>query len=306
MGSAIRAPIIPYIQVNGGSWQNTNTVTVSAGSSVNLGPQPLKGGSWSWTGPHGYTSTSRQINNIPLNSGVNTYVATYTSSGGVSTMTFTITVTGWVEIPQTISTPSLAPPSWWSQMAGISRSGNECSGTRTPASWANAACGDRQKGSIWGIGTNGNVYYLNGNNWTQVGGNASYIAAGSDGTVLIVSSRDGSIWKYVSSYNWTQVPGGYASVISVVKNNNYFVVNRGNVYQYNGSGWAQVGSGAAYVRAASDGTVLGTTNSGQIYQYVSPYNWTQVPGSMLIAAPVKANSYFGMGLDNDVYSYGTH
>ncbi len=306
-GSAIAAPITPYIQVNGGSWQNTNTVTVSAGSSVNLGPQPLTGGSWSWTGPHGYTSTSRQINNIPLNSGVNTYVATYTSSGGVSTMTFTITVTGWVEIADNIdsiacaSDGTLVVANGWNQSVWEYVSGTW---TQLPGQMRHVAIVN--KGSIWGIGTNGNVYYLNGNNWTQVGGNASYIAAGSDGTVLIVSSRDGSIWKYVSSYNWTQVPGGYASVISVVKNNNYFVVNRGNVYQYNGSGWAQVGSGAAYVRAASDGTVLGTTNSGQIYQYVSPYNWTQVPGSMLIAAPVKANSYFGMGLDNDVYSYGTH
>jgi hypothetical protein len=87
-------PITPYIQVNGGSWQQTNTATVSYGSSVNLGPQPLTG-TWSWTGPNGYTSTSRQINNIPLSTGTNTYIATYTNSSAVqSTETFTITVTG--------------------------------------------------------------------------------------------------------------------------------------------------------------------------------------------------------------------
>ena len=84
--------IVPYIQVNGGSWQQTATVTVSNGCSVNLGPQPI-GGTWSWTGPNGYTSTSRQINNIPLSSGNNVYVATYTNSSGIqSTQTFTITV----------------------------------------------------------------------------------------------------------------------------------------------------------------------------------------------------------------------
>jgi hypothetical protein len=90
--TAAPTPIVPYIQVNGGSWQQTASASVSILSTVNLGPQPLTGGSWSWTGPHGYTSTSRQINKIPLSSGSNTYVATYTNSSGIkSTQTFTIT-----------------------------------------------------------------------------------------------------------------------------------------------------------------------------------------------------------------------
>ena len=91
--SGVPTPIVPYIQVNGGSWQQTATATVASGSAVNLGPQPLTG-TWSWTGPNGYTSTSRQINSIPLSTGINTYVATYTNSSGVqSTQAFTITVT---------------------------------------------------------------------------------------------------------------------------------------------------------------------------------------------------------------------
>ncbi len=87
-------PITPYIQVDNQSWQQTNNVTVNGcGLQVNLGPQPLNGGSWSWTGPNGYTSTSRQINNIPLSNGNNVYVATYTNSGGCQSQeTFTITV----------------------------------------------------------------------------------------------------------------------------------------------------------------------------------------------------------------------
>jgi hypothetical protein len=85
--------ITPYIQVNGASWQQTNTINVYPNSSVNLGPQPLNGGSWNWTGPNGFTSTSRQINNIPLSWGTNTFVATYTNSGGCQSQeTFTITV----------------------------------------------------------------------------------------------------------------------------------------------------------------------------------------------------------------------
>jgi hypothetical protein len=86
-------PIIPYIEVNGGAWQTTASVTAQFSDSVNLGPQPLTGGSWSWTGPNGYTSTSRQINGIPLTLPTNIYVATYTNPAGAkSTETFTITV----------------------------------------------------------------------------------------------------------------------------------------------------------------------------------------------------------------------
>ncbi len=94
-GSCTPTTITPYIEVNSGSWVEESSATVASGSTVNLGPQPTSGGSWSWTGPNGYTSTSRQINAIPLSSGTNTYVATYTNSSGCkSTETFTITVTG--------------------------------------------------------------------------------------------------------------------------------------------------------------------------------------------------------------------
>lgn len=307
---ATGTPITPYIQVNWGSWQQSSSVTVSAGSTVNLGPQPLNGGSWSWTGPHGYTSTSRQINNIPLNSGVNTYVATYTNpAGSKSTETFTITVTGWEEIGNNID--SIACSSDGTLVVANDKNQSVWEYSPVTATWTQLPGQMRHvaivnKNSIWGIGLNGNVFYLSGSNWVQVGVNASYIAAGSDGTVLVTNSWNGSIWKYVSPNNWVNVPGGYASVIAVVQNNDYFAINNGNVYQYNGSSWTQVANNAAYVRAASDGTVLETTSRGQIYQYVSPYNWVQVPGSMLIAAPVKANVFFGLGLDYNVYSYGSH
>ncbi|HEY1256442.1 MAG TPA: DUF4982 domain-containing protein [Terracidiphilus sp.] len=86
--------IIPYLQVNGAAWQETNTATVAAGSTVDLGPQPASGGTWSWSGPNGFTSTTRQINAIPLSTGVNSFIATYTDNGASSTETFTITVTG--------------------------------------------------------------------------------------------------------------------------------------------------------------------------------------------------------------------
>jgi hypothetical protein len=79
---------------NGSTWAEETSATVgSTSTAVDLGPQPTSGGSWSWSGPNGYKSTSRQIDDIPLKSGSNAYTATYTNSSGCkSTETFTITV----------------------------------------------------------------------------------------------------------------------------------------------------------------------------------------------------------------------
>jgi endoglucanase len=88
--------IVPYISVNGGStWTEESAATVSSTTTaVDLGPQPTTG-TWSWTGPNGFTSTARQINSIALSTGANVYVATYTNSNSCkSTEPFTITVTG--------------------------------------------------------------------------------------------------------------------------------------------------------------------------------------------------------------------
>lgn len=86
-------PIQPNISVNGGSWQQVTSVTVTAGDDVTIGPQPLDG-SWSWTGPNGYSSTSRQqtFNNIQTSQS-GTYTATYTNPcGAPSNLGFNIMV----------------------------------------------------------------------------------------------------------------------------------------------------------------------------------------------------------------------
>jgi hypothetical protein len=87
-------PIVPYIAVNG-VWNPTpeTAVTVAVGSTVSLGPWPASGGTWAWTGPNGFTSTAREIDDIPLTAGANVYIATYTLNGVSSTETFTVTAT---------------------------------------------------------------------------------------------------------------------------------------------------------------------------------------------------------------------
>jgi hypothetical protein len=92
--------LAPYIQVNGGVWQQVSSVAVNLGDTVNLAPTNISGGIWSWTGPNGFTSASRQINAVPLNLASNSYTATYTNTSGViSTQTFTVTVNRTAVVP---------------------------------------------------------------------------------------------------------------------------------------------------------------------------------------------------------------
>ncbi len=297
--------ITPYVWYNG-TWYQTNTASVTPGTAVDLGPQPISGGSWRWSGPNGFSSSSRQINNIPLSLGMNTFVATYTNtSGALSYETFNITVSGWSQIG--VNVDSLGCASDGTLVVANNQTGSlweYLSGrwSQLPGSGKHIRAGSAN--NIWGIGFDNNVYHLVNGNWQEVGTNVSDLAVGADGTVLVVNASNYSIWKYNGPYNWTQIPGGATSV-SVVQNNNYFVVGGGNViWQYYNGSWAEVGSNMLYVRAASDGTVLGTTSSGQIWRYVSPWNWVQVPGSVAVASPVKSGGYFAIGRDNNVYAFG--
>lgn len=87
-----RIPVDPFSKVNNGPYRNVPITTVAIGASVTFGPQPTNG-NWSWTGPNGYNSGSREItiSNIQ-ESQYGTYTATYTNAcGAVSTMDFVIT-----------------------------------------------------------------------------------------------------------------------------------------------------------------------------------------------------------------------
>lgn len=96
IGSCDPSLITPYLRVDAGSWQQTSTAVLSAGSSLQLGPQPVTGGSWTWSGPNGYWADTRQItiSNIQANQ-AGQYVATYTNDcGAQSFQNFSISVSG--------------------------------------------------------------------------------------------------------------------------------------------------------------------------------------------------------------------
>jgi hypothetical protein len=88
--------ITPYLTVNGGAWQQTGNATLNAGGSFTLGPNPTTGGSWSWTGPGGFTATTREITRTSVTTAMaGQYVARHTNAcGAQSTFTYNITING--------------------------------------------------------------------------------------------------------------------------------------------------------------------------------------------------------------------
>ena len=94
-------PVVPYLQVNGGAWQQASSIAVNLGDKVNLSGQNISGGSWNWTGPNSYMAGTRFINNVPLPSGTNVYNLTYTNTAGVAStaQAFTITVNPTPVVP---------------------------------------------------------------------------------------------------------------------------------------------------------------------------------------------------------------
>lgn len=87
--------IVPNTKVDGGQWRDGNSSdTVPSGATVVLGPQPNVASGWSWSGPNGYTATTREITLSKVTAAqAGTYTATYVNASGCkSTQKFTVTV----------------------------------------------------------------------------------------------------------------------------------------------------------------------------------------------------------------------
>lgn len=87
--------IIPYVKIhNNTGWDETTDVQVNKGDSLVIGPHPWEGGRWVWSGPNGFTSTSREIrfkNMDGTKSGY--YKAVHTNASGCEgSVTFKVVV----------------------------------------------------------------------------------------------------------------------------------------------------------------------------------------------------------------------
>ncbi|WP_457356597.1 cellulase family glycosylhydrolase [Roseateles sp. P5_D6] len=101
--------ITPYISANG-SWTQTASASITAGNSAILGPQPVTGGSWGWSGC-GTSGSAREQTITPAASC--TATATYTNScGAKSTQAFVITVPGSMRDLTSVQLSQQMSPAW--------------------------------------------------------------------------------------------------------------------------------------------------------------------------------------------------
>lgn len=226
-GSCTPTAITPHVQINGGSWQQTATATVAQEGSVMFGPQPVTGGSWSWSGPNNFSATTREvyIGNIQANQAGN-YVATYTNSGGCqSTQTFNVAVTG-----------SILREYW----TGIS--GTTVSDLTSSANYPNNPTGSGQLTSLEGP-TNWADNYgtrIRGYIHPTASGSYTFWVAGDDNTDLYLStsanpanaSRIAYVNGWTNSREWNKYGTQQSTAVNLVAGQKYYI----EVLQKEGSG----------------------------------------------------------------------
>lgn len=216
--------ITPYVQTNGGTWQQTSNASLSAGGTVMLGPQPTTGGSWSWSGPNNFTATTREvtISNIQSNQAGN-YVATYTNTNGCqSTHTFTVTVTSSGGGSGSILRE------YWNNITGTS-----ISNLTSNANYPNSPSGSAQLTSLEGPTNTADNYgaRIRGYIHPPATGSYTFWVAGDDNTELYLStgespsntSRIAYVSGWTNSREWAKYTTQQSAAITLTAGQKYYI-----------------------------------------------------------------------------------
>ncbi|MGN7992689.1 PA14 domain-containing protein [Chitinophaga sp. 22308] len=211
--------ITPYVQVNGGTWQQTANATITVGNSVQFGPQPTQGGSWSWSGPNNFSASTREIylSNVQANQ-TGSYVATYTNSGGCqSTQTFNISLT----------TGTILREVW----AGIS--GTTISSLTSNSNYPNNPTSRDQLTSLEGPTNQADNYgtRIRGYIHPPATGSYTFWVAGDDNTDLYLSpsdnpansSRIAYVNDWTDSRQWNKYGTQQSSAINLTAGRKYYI-----------------------------------------------------------------------------------
>ncbi|MCF6407273.1 T9SS type A sorting domain-containing protein [Chitinophaga filiformis] len=210
--------ITPYVQLNGGNWQQTANASLTPGGSVQFGPQPIQGGSWSWSGPNNFSAATREvtISNIQANQAGN-YVATYTNSGGCqSTQTFNVTVAGsvlresWTGISGTTISSLTSNTNYPNNPTGR----DQITSLEAPTNWADNY-GTRIRGYIH----------------PPASGSYTFWVAGDDNTDLYLSTSDNPanssriayVNGWTNSREWNKYGSQRSATINLVAGLKYYI-----------------------------------------------------------------------------------
>lgn len=146
----------------------------------------------------------------------------------------------------------------------------------------------------------GNIYQYNGgtpHSWSQIGGPGLDFACGGFG---IYGQNSGGVFQYTGQgTNWTQIggPAGHiyagSEFFSVLATD----IHTGDIYGYHSGGWSKIGGpGLDFVdlgqlSSTSTTDLIFGLNSGGIFMYTGGTSWTQIGGP----AAEMVGTYGGVG-----------
>ncbi len=163
--------------------------------------------------------------------------------------------------------------------------------------------------TIWGVGTDQNVWRYNGSQWQQAGNTVRDIAASSDGTIVVVNSAANTLWRKSGDdtvQNWQNVAGTAKRVALVNGSSIWSIGMDDGIYRYDGTSWTRVGTGFARSLAASaNGTIVyADRDSGQIWRKSgdnSTANWVQVAGQVPEVAVAQSGALWAVSGTGQVH-----
>ena len=294
----VKAPVItPYVN-NGSGWQQGTSLTVNAGGYFVIGPQADQSGSWSWTGPNGFTSNSREFTRSNVTtSQAGTYTVTFTAqSGATAKQSFTVNVNAAPKI-----TPYVNNGSGWQQGTSL---------TVNAGGYFVIGPQADQSGSWSWTGPNG--FTSNSREFTR-----SNVTTSQAGTYTVTfTAQSGATAKQSFSVN---VINNTPKVTIYVKTNH----NGFNIWAWNGGtnlvegSWpgprlSSAGNNGWYSYTFSSDKVSfklndnGAQQSGELYDITSDSYYYYIDGALIKAGDIVHNSgekvVFFCNLNGDDYS----
>ena len=294
----VKAPVItPYVN-NGSGWKQGTSLTVNAGGYFVIGPQADQSGSWSWTGPNGFTSNSREFTRSNVTtSQAGTYTVTFTAqSGATAKQSFTVNVNAAPKI-----TPYVNNGSGWQQGTSLT--------VNAGGYFVIGPQADRSGSWSW---TGPNGFTSNSREFTR-----SNVTTSQAGTYTVTfTAQSGATAKQSFTVN---VINNTPKVTIYVKTNH----NGFNIWAWNGGtnlvegSWpgprlSSAGNNGWYSYTFSSDKVSfklndnGAQQSGELYDITSDSYYYYIDGALIKAGDIVHNSgekvVFFCNLNGDDYS----
>lgn len=147
---------------------------------------------------------------------------------------------------------------------------------------------------VYGLSSDGQGvhHWTGGTSWTQVGGPAGTLYAGSH-KLLATHPQSGDVYLYGNwPDKWERIGGPGTSF--AISDRGIYGLNPSGVVQWNGESWHQIGGPAATISAGNDGLVATHPDNGDVYRYGgSPMDWSKIGGPGTSFA-VSDNGIYGL------------